>query len=193
MMMSDIMKDAGHFRKTAVDIHKGDKVVHVAPGADRVPHLVADLLLWCKTSEHHPLIVSSVFHYEFEFIHPFTDGNGRIGRLWQTLILGQWKPLFYLLPLESVIKEQQTQYYEALSKADNVANSTIFIEFMLEAIQVVLRQNIQQNDQATVQVSDQVARLLSIMKNNCLSRDEMMRELGLSHKATFRLNYLNPA
>lgn len=189
MMMSGVMKSAGRFRQTAVGIHKGKKVIHIAPGADRAPQLMADLLLWCKTSEHHPLIVSCVFHYEFEFIHPFSDGNGRIGRLWQTLILGQWKPLFYLLPLESVIKEQQTQYYEALAKADNAANSTVFIEFMLEAIQAVLRQS----DPVTVQVSDQVKKLLAVLKNKCMSREALMSELGLSHKATFRKNYLHPA
>ena len=102
LMMGDVLKDAGRFRKKAVGIHKGEEVVHIAPQANRVPHLMAELISWCGSSEHHPLIVSSVFHYEFEFIHPFNDGNGRIGRLWQTLMLGHWKPLFYVLPLESV-------------------------------------------------------------------------------------------
>lgn len=193
LMMGDILKKAGHFRKKSVGIHKGNKIVHVAPQANRVPQLIADLLLWCKTSEYHPLIVSCVFHYEFEFIHPFSDGNGRIGRLWQTLILGQWKPLFYLLPLESVIKDRQTDYYNVLAQADNEANSTVFIEFMLESIQTVLSENSQQNDQVTAQVSDQVEKLLSVINHGWLSKKEIMGKLGLSHQATFRKNYLKPA
>jgi Fic family protein len=99
-----------------------------------VRQLMRDLLSWLATSDDHPLITSSVFHYEFEFIHPFADGKGRMGRFWQTLILSKWKPVFAYLPLESVIREKQEGYYQALSLADGVGNSTEFVEFMLTAI-----------------------------------------------------------
>jgi Fic family protein len=102
---------------------------------------MADLLQWLKQTKDHPLIASCVFHYEFEFIHPFADGNGRMGRLWQTLILSKWHPLFLSLPLESVIKDHQQAYYHALEQADSQADSTPFIHFMLSVIQQTLAQN----------------------------------------------------
>ena len=103
LLMADILTTAGAFRSKAVGIHKGGKVHHVAPPAHKVSGLMSDLLQWLGSAQDHPLITSCVFHYEFEFIHPFTDGNGRMGRLWQTLILSRWQPLFLSLPLESVI------------------------------------------------------------------------------------------
>lgn len=113
----------------------------MAPPVDRVSGLMADLLQWLKTSEYHPLITSSVFHYEFEFIHPFMDDNGRMGRLWQTLILSRWKPVFRFLPLESVIRDHQQAYYQALIQADEQADSSLFITFMLDAIVQTLDKN----------------------------------------------------
>jgi Fic family protein len=145
LMMSQILADAGKFRNKAVGIHKGGKLHHVAPPAHQVSGLMADLNAWLKQSKDHPLITSSVFHYEFEFIHPFTDGNGRLGRLWQTLILSKWHPLFLALPLESVIKDNQKKYYQALEQADKEASSTAFISFMLSAISKTLAQNSQKN------------------------------------------------
>jgi Fic family protein len=105
LIMRDMLVNAGAFRSNAVGIHKAGVVHHVAPPAHQVSGLMAELAQWLTQAKEHPLITSSVFHYEFEFIHPFTDGNGRMGRLWQTLILSQWHPLFLSLPLESVIKD----------------------------------------------------------------------------------------
>ncbi len=141
LMLSDILMNAGEFRSKGVGIHKGGVVHHVAPPAHQVSGLMADLIQWLKQTKDHPLIASCVFHYEFEFIHPFVDGNGRMGRLWQTLILSKWHPLFLSLPLESVIKEHQQDYYHALEQADNQADSTPFIHFMLSVIQQTLAQN----------------------------------------------------
>jgi len=141
LMMSGILLDAGKFRNKAVGIHKGGKVHHIAPPVHQVSGLMADLLSWLKKSQDHPLIISSVFHYEFEFIHPFTDGNGRLGRLWQTLILSKWHPLFLVLPLESIIKDRQQKYYQALGQADKEGNSEAFIEFMLSAISETLAES----------------------------------------------------
>lgn len=141
LMMSDILVNAGRFRDKAVGIQKGKVVHHIAPPAHQVSGLMAELTRWLQQTKEHPLISSSVFHYEFEFIHPFSDGNGRMGRLWQTLILSQWHPLFLSLPLESVIKDNQQQYYQALEQADQQANSTPFIHFMLSVIAQTLAQN----------------------------------------------------
>ncbi|PCJ99627.1 MAG: cell filamentation protein Fic [Alteromonadaceae bacterium] len=141
MMMADILVNAGTFRDKPVGIHKGKDVVHMAPPAHRVSGLMADLLEWMKNSDDHPLIVSTVFHYEFEFIHPFIDGNGRMGRLWQTLILSKWQLLFLSLPLESVIKDKQQGYYDALEQSDNAADCTPFLQFMLSVIAEALNIN----------------------------------------------------
>ncbi len=127
----------------------GSMVVHMAPPANRVPVLMADLFGWLQRSDDHPLIASCVFHYEFEFIHPFDDGNGRKGRLWQTLILSRWRPQFAHLPVESIIHAHQDDYYRALhdSTEQGVA-STPFIEFMLGVIREAL------TDQATEQPTE---------------------------------------
>jgi Fic family protein len=197
LLMREVLHDAGKFRTQGVGIYKGKQVAHVAPPADRVPTLVADLFNWAKTSDQHPLIISSAVHYELEFIPPFMDGNGRMGRLWQTLLLGQWNPIFYLLPLESVMKDRQQAYYDALEQADNVTDSLPFIEFILAAIDSVLQENLQNiatnTDQVSDQVNDQVQALLNVLKDEYLSTAEIMESLSLSHRPTFRKNYLNPA
>lgn len=141
LMMAEVLISPGAFRNKAVGIHKGGQVQHVAPPAHQVSGLMADLCRWLAQSRDHPLITSSVFHYELEFIHPFSDGNGRMGRLWQTLILSQWHPLFLSLPLESVIRDHQQAYYQALEQADQQAESTPFVHFMLSVISGTLAQN----------------------------------------------------
>jgi len=199
LLMGEILTEAGKFRRGGVGIYQGTKVTHIAPPAKRVPFLIDDLLAWLATTEHHPLISSSVFHYELEFIHPFSDGNGRMGRLWQTLILGKWHDLFYLLPMESLIKAQADQYYQALEQADRAADSTVFIEFMLEVIMATLKQYVQTSDQVSDQATDQVQQLLAIMGDRTTHPEpywttrELMAQLGLSHQPTFRKNYLKPA
>ncbi|WIW69870.1 Fic family protein [Anaerosinus gibii] len=138
ILMLDLVKENGRFRSGGVGIFNGDKVVHVAPPANRVLELMQELIEWYKESKVHPLIKSCVFHYEFEFIHPFADGNGRMGRMWHTLLLSQWKEVFAWIPIETLVKERQAEYYEALGKADRDADSTVFIEFMLIIIRDVL-------------------------------------------------------
>lgn len=193
MLMHGLIDDAGRYRRGGVGIYRGTRLLHMVPPASRVATLVQDLLHWVANNDWHPLITSCVFHYEFEFIHPFTDGNGRMGRLWQTLLLSQWRPVLAYLPVETVIREQQDAYYAALAAADQAAEATPFVEFMLEAL---LRALIEAEDsgQVTDQVTDQVASLLNVLPAGvALKSSELMHQLGLSHRATFRKSYLYPA
>ncbi|EPL60216.1 hypothetical protein B382_22485 [Stutzerimonas stutzeri B1SMN1] len=193
LLMQGLIDDAGHYRRGGVGIYREGRLLHMAPPASRVAELVQDLLHWLGTSDWHPLIVSCVFHYEFEFIHPFADGNGRMGRLWQTLILSRWRPVLAYLPVETVIHDQQEAYYAALAAADKVAEATPFVEFMLDAMRQALLEA-GQSDQVSDQVTDQVARLLQALPPGlALKSSELMLRLGLSHRPTFTKNYLKPA
>jgi Fic family protein len=192
LLMDGLVDRPGAFRSGSVGIAKGGTVVHLAPPAERVPGLMNDLLAWLGETEVHPLIAACVFHYELEFIHPFADGNGRMGRLWQTLILSRWKEALAYLPVEEVIRKRQQAYYEVLAACDAQGNSTRFIEFLLEALLEALGE-IGRTDQVGDQVSDQVESLLAVLEDGPLSALECMAKLGLSHRPTFRKNYLNPA
>jgi Fic family protein len=130
ILMDGLLANAGSLRKTSVGIVKGKEVAHIAPPGNMVFPLMKDLFSYLKNNEDLILIKSCVFHYEFEFIHPFLDGNGRMGRLWQTMILREYSPVFEFLPIETLIKERQQDYYNALEKSDSEGNSTSFIEFM---------------------------------------------------------------
>lgn len=196
LLMQGLIDESGRFRRAGVGIYRGEQLVHMAPPPSRIAQLVDDLLAWLDASDWHPLITSCVFHYEFEFIHPFADGNGRMGRLWQTLILSQWRPVLAYLPVEAVIREQQDDYYAALSAADRLAESTPFVEYMLNALNLALREAIESEpstDLVSDPVSDPVAKLLRVLRGRSLRISELMAEMDLLHKATFRANYLNPA
>ena len=187
VLMSGLLDAPGHYRRTDIGVMGGGAVQHIGPSARRVPQLMANLLAWLGSTDEHPLIASSVFHYEFEFIHPFEDGNGRMGRLWQTLILTRWKPLFAHIPVESLVHARQGDYYQAIRQSSAEGESTPFIAFMLKIILDAL------SDQVGDQVSDQVARLLAVLRTGPKTAVELMAALGLSHRPTFRKNYLRPA
>ena len=139
MMMAALSDEAGAFRKGGAGVVRGGEVIHMAPPANRVPELMRDLFAWLRTSEDHPLIQSCVFHYELEFIHPFADGNGRMGRLWQSVILGKWHPAFRQLPVETMVFANQARYYQAINESSAANDSGIFLEFMLGEILRALR------------------------------------------------------
>ena len=140
LLMQELISPFGVYRTQGVGIVRGDEVQHYAPPADRVPYLMKELFKYLRHSRDLPLVKGCVFHYELEFIHPFLDGNGRMGRLWQTVILTQANPVFRYLPLETVISRRQAEYYEVLARCDKAGNSTAFIQFMLEVIQSALQE-----------------------------------------------------
>jgi Fic family protein len=192
LLMSGLVDETGRYRSGGVGIFRGEQLMHMAPPSDRVPKLMADLLDWLAITPEHPLVASCVFHYEFEFIHPFADGNGRMGRLWQTMILRSWKHLLAYLPVETVIRDRQEGYYRVLAVADQQADATPFIVFMLRALLDALREAVA-TDQVGDQVTDQVAVLIRAIGNGELGSNDLMKALSLSHRPTFRENYLNPA
>lgn len=142
ILMAGLVDNPGMLRKGDVGVYRGSQLVHMAPPASQMNRLMDDLLGWLKETDLHPLIASSVFHYEFEFIHPFSDGNGRMGRLWQTLILSHWRPELAWLPVETLIHFQQARYYKILGECDRASDCTAFIEFMLQNIAEALREGI---------------------------------------------------
>jgi Fic family protein len=151
IMMNGLVKEAGVFRSGNVGVYAGTQLIHAGTPAKYVPELMEQLFSWLKKSKYHPLIKSCVFHYEFEFIHPFADGNGRMGRLWQSLILQKWQPIFAWLPIETLVHENQEEYYRVLQLADNAGESTVFVEFLLRMIRDALKEMSKtQNDRQNV-------------------------------------------
>ena len=197
VMMQALTGDAGRFRAGGVGVFSEKGCVHMAPPADRVPMLVNDLFEWLTESTDHLLIRSCVFHYEFEFIHPFSDGNGRMGRLWQSLILGRLHPLFEYLPVENMVYANQQAYYDAITESSRVANSCPFIDFMLNEILNALKAhkienvvdvgiNVGINDGINVGINER--NILAIIANspNATVRD-MADALGLSLRQCERI------
>ena len=174
----------------------GNKCIFVAPPEELVPKLIQDLFDWMKRNkkEVHPLILSSVFHYELLFIHPFSDGNGRMARLWQNVILSKWKEIFKFVPIESQIKKYQDDYYKAIANCNKNGNSNEFIEFMLKVINETLSELIKTASSQSNYISKYVEKLLMVMDENIpLTSSEIMERLNLKSKETLRKNYINPA
>jgi Fic family protein len=173
-LMNGLLEHPGQLRSTSVGIVKGEDISHIAPPGGMVYPLMKDLFDYIKTDSDLPLIKSCVFHYEFEFIHPFTDGNGRMGRLWQTMILKEYSPVFEFLPIESLVKERQQDYYNALGMSDKHGSSTSFIEFMLEIIHLAL-EDLLKTQNFTLRDMDRVAQFQSIIGVNEFSRQDYLR------------------
>ena len=187
ILMRGLLDAPGRYRRGGVAVMGQGRVHHVGPPAGQVPRLMADLFSWIGSTADHPLVTSSVFHYEFEFIHPFEDGNGRLGRLWQTLILTRWKPLFAHVPVESLVRARQGDYYAAIRRSSADGESTAFVAFMLETILAAVR-----TPQEAPQVTPQVARLLSVLDGE-MSLREILHALGLRDRKSLRQRCLLPA
>ena len=188
ILMSGLIDEAGLYRHGGVGVMAGQQVIHMAPPADRLPQLMSDLFTWLAATDAHPLIASSVFHYEFEFIHPFADGNGRMGRLWQSLILARWNPLFADIPVESLIFEHQAEYYQAIQESTQKTDSAPFIAFMLRMILDTVTSS---TPEVAPEVTPEV-RLLSVLAGE-MNRQQLKEALGLKDDEHFRKTYLLPA
>lgn len=194
IMMNGLVKEAGRLRSGQVGVYNQDgKVVHLAPPADFVPQQLGQLFDWVKNSNANMLIKSSVFHYEFEFIHPFNDGNGRTGRLWQTALLASWKPIFAWIPIESIIKDNQEDYYNAITLSTSQGKSNIFIEFMLDVINKAIKDIITDTRNHYNHINNQIAELMKVIESYPQSATELMGKLNLKSRLGFRKNYLQPA
>ena len=190
------VNESGVFRKGEEGVFSGDQCIFVAPPPHMVEELIKDLLSWVKENEGvvHPLIMAAVFHYEFVFIHPFADGNGRMARLWHTVILYRWRNIFEYIPLESQIERFQTEYYDAIAKCHVNGNSDVFIEFMLDMINQILDKVLIQMKRADADISEYVKRMLHVMEFDVpYTSNAIMEALGLKSKETLRKNYINPA
>ena len=188
--------ESGCFRKGNEGVFDGDKCIFVAPKPEMINNLMTNLFNWLKENKDkvHPLILSSVFHYEFVFIHPFSDGNGRMARLWQNAILSKWEKIFEYVPIETEIKEYQDDYYKAIQNCNMSGDSTMFIEFMLKMINEVLSKLVENTKKASNYTSIYIKKLLDAMDENVpMTSIELMEKLGLKSKKSFRENYLKPA
>ena len=194
VMMNGLVEGAGELRTGSVGvINEQGNVIHVAPPHNMVKVLMEQLFDWLKTSKTQMLIRSSIFHYEFEFIHPFMDGNGRTGRLWQTALLASWKPIFEWIPIESIIKGNQEEYYRAIRLSTAEGKSNRFILFMLGVIKKAVSELARDTHNHQSHISNQIRALMSVIETYPMSAVELMEKLGLKSRVTFRKNYIQPA
>lgn len=196
VMTKYLVDESGAFRKGEEGVFSGDKCIFMAPPATLVPDLMTQLFDWMNREKDnlHPLILSAVFHYEFVFIHPFSDGNGRMARLWHTAILTKWKPVFEYIPIESQIEKFQEEYYDAIAKCHVNGESTIFIEFILSQIDKVLDDISKQVSEDNEQLSEHIKKMLDVMEYDIpYTSKSLMEKLELKSKEGFRRNYLRPA
>jgi len=180
LVTNGLIKETGKFRSGDVGVRSGDKIVHLGARPFYVQGLIGDLFAWAKQSDLHPVLKSSIVHFEIETIHPFADGNGRIGRLWHTLILTKWKEVFQWIPIESIINKKRPQYYESLNNAQTANDSTGFIEYCLEVIFETISLQIEQQKHRVEILTDIQHIILKTLENKSLSRKEIFANLGIS-------------
>lgn len=196
IMTAGIVQEAGNFRRGEEGVFSGETCIFVAQPPNMVPELIQNLFTWMAENKQgiHPLILSAIFHYEFVFIHPFADGNGRMARLWHTVLLYQWRDIFEYIPLESQIEKFQRDYYNAITQCHVNGTSNIFIEFMLEQIDKILDEVSEQLEKSNLDVSEYVKRMLAVMEYDIpYTTATIMEKLGIKSRETFRKNYMNPA
>ena len=193
IMMESLIDDAGSYRLRQEGVFDEDRVIFIAPPADRVQILINDLFDYINNYEENILIKSCVFHYEFEFIHPFSDGNGRMGRLFQTCLLATEEKIFAYLPIESIIKERQQEYYKAIATCNRSGNSDVFIEFMLDAILETVKRILKLSGKESSYMIIQAKKLYKIMEEDVpYTTLELMETLDMKSRASFKKNYLDP-
>lgn len=191
VMMRGITPDAGEFRNCNEGVFSGSKCIHLAPPPNRVPALMEDLFDWLKNSKDHLLIRSCVFHYEFEFIHPFSDGNGRTGRLWQSLILGKLNPSFEFLPVENMVYANQRKYYNAIAKSTKAGESTPFVEFMLQNILTTLKKYknttlANMGSTSSVKLTSRQQKIVELIQNGDATTESLAKKFKVSARTIAR-------
>jgi Fic family protein len=185
-MVRGLCDDEGEFRSRPVGVvDSHGKILHFGTLPAYVPQLVAELLDWTEHDENPLLIKSCVFHYELELIHPFADGNGRLGRMWQTLLLMRWKPIFAWIPVETIVKEHQQDYYAAIAQSDSTANSTPFITFMLRCLKEALDE-MNKSNQKSNQISNQII-VAATRQNPSVTINELQDITGLSESGVKKI------
>ncbi|MFP3040968.1 Fic family protein [Treponema primitia] len=180
ILMAGLVENPGRWRKTQVGIFKGKELAHIAPGFRMVPGLMQDLFEYIKNDKDIDIIKSCVFHYEMEFIHPFEDGNGRMGRFWQTMLLMNVNPIFEYIPIEETIRNHQREYYKVLSIADKSGSSTLFIEFILKAINSALRNTIEESKIPRIGYRERTEHALSLLDDWFDRKEYMKTNKGIS-------------
>lgn len=188
LMTQGLVKEAGSFRSGDVGVFDGDVALHIGARPQFVPQLMDDLFNWAKQSELHPLLKSAILHYEIEIIHPFADGNGRMGRLWQTLLLAKWNEIFAWIPMESVLYENRERYYSAIKESKKVNDSGVFIEYSLSAIHEIVAEQAKHQvkhqdkhqDKHQGDLTDIQFAMLKLLRNKALSRREIFAEVGIN-------------
>lgn len=196
IMTKYTVEESGDFRRGEEGVFRGNECIFMAPPARFVPGLMEQLFDWMRKERYHihPLILSSVFHYEFVFIHPFSDGNGRMARLWHTAILSKWKAMFEFIPIESQIEKFQDEYYAAIAQCHSAGESTFFVEFMLTQIDRILDELTPQILKNGGQPSQYVEKLLAVMEEDVpYTSSALMERMNLKSRESFRKNYLHPA
>ena len=194
IMTNELIKESGRCRSKNTGVYQGDKLIHMGTLPEYIPELINNLFLWLKNSKEHPLIKAAVFHYEFEFIHPFQDGNGRIGRLWHSLILSKWKKIFAWLPVESLVQKYQKEYYIAINNSNRDGESTEFILFMLRIINetlIELVENKKTTDKMTDKMTDKNRERIKLVikylsQNNSINNKDTQNLLNISEATAKR-------
>jgi Fic family protein len=191
----DLVPLAGKYRTGNEGVFAGDKCIFICPPPQQVPYLMSELFDWLNREKKNidPLILSSIFHYEFVFIHPFQDGNGRTARFWQNAILSKYDKIFEVVTIENMIEKNQQEYYDAIAKAHVDGESTVFVEFMLDMINKALDELDMVANMIKTEASVNVKRLLENMEEEPMTANEIMFKLDVKHKDTLRNKYLNCA
>lgn len=188
IMTKDLIKESGMFRSGNAGVYDGEKLIHAGTPSSYIPEVMGNLFTWLKESSLHPLIKACLFHYEFEFIHPFFDGNGRTGRLWHTLILSKWKPFFAWVPIESLIHDNQQAYYDAIGASNESENANDFVLFMLDIIKTALEEILIRTRNVGENVGENEEEILNLLDNNPrLSAVKIAEKLNLSSRQVERI------
>ncbi len=196
LMTDGLIKESGKFRGGDVGVFDGDVAIHIGARPQYVPQLMEELFGWAKESELHPVLKSAILHYEIETIHPFADGNGRMGRLWQTLLLAKWNDIFAWIPMESVLYQNRPEYYQAIENARQANDSGVFIEFMLSSLYDIIvaqeKHQVRHKEKHQVQLSDTQIEVLKALKKTTLSRKEIFAAIGMNGDSRSFKRHIEP-